>query len=371
MILELSEDQEELQRTVRRFLREKSPEGKVRADMASDLGFDRDLWRLMAQQLGLQGLTIPERFGGSGAGFVESFIVLEEMGRSLFCSPYFSTVALAASTVMRAGDERVAARLLPAIASGAATATVAVAGPDGVWDLPAPSIEARLVGEGWVLSGTEPFVLDGATADHILVRGSTSDGTRLFEVAGDAVGLTKTPLITLDQTRRIAGLDFDSVAAHVIESRDSAQEVLRWVMDRAIVAQAAEQVGAASACLESTVDYAKERHQFGRPIGSFQAIKHKCAEMLIALESARSTAHYACLLLATEDDQSGLAASLAKACCSDAFLKIAAEHIQVHGGIGFTWEHSAHLYFKRAKSAQQLFGAPGFHRDRVAELIGI
>jgi alkylation response protein AidB-like acyl-CoA dehydrogenase len=326
---------------------------------------------MMAEQLGLQSLIIPEEYGGQGFGYVELIVVLEEMGRALLCAPFFSTVVLAANTLIHSGDDAAKAELLPGIASGETIATLAFTEESGRWDEAGITMEATADGDGWTLSGTKMYVLDGHIASLVLVAARTANGVSLFRVDGDAAGLTRTALATMDMTRKQARLEFDGVAATMIGAEGDGWTVLERVLDLAAVALAAEQVGGAQICLDTAVQYAKDRVQFGRPIGSFQAIKHKCADMLLEVESAKSAAYYAGWCAAELNDELPSVASLAKAYCSEAYFHTTAENIQIHGGIGFTWEHSAHLYFKRAKSSELLFGDPTYHRELLAQRIGI
>jgi alkylation response protein AidB-like acyl-CoA dehydrogenase len=367
-----SEEQDELRRAVRRFLQDKSPESEVRRLMETTDGYDPAVWSQMADQLGLQSLTIPEAYGGSGFTYVELIVVLEEMGAALLCAPYFSTVALAANALLTSGDESAKKYLLPGIASGETIGTLAITEDNGRWDFDGVELQAaEAEGGGWVLNGHKSFVLDGHLADLILVVGRTSKGISLFGVKGDADGLTKTPLATMDQTRKQARLELVNTPAWLIGADGGAADGLRQTLDLAAVALAAEQVGGAQHCLDSSVEYAKTRIQFGRPIGSFQAIKHKCADMLLEVESAKSAAYYSAWAAAEDSDELPVVASLAKSYCSEAYFHAAAENIQIHGGIGFTWEHDAHLYFKRAKSSELLFGDPAYHRELLAQRIGI
>ncbi len=366
-----SEEQEELRNIVRQFLEAKSPESAVREQMDTERGFDPVVWSQMAEQLGLQSLIIPEEFGGQGYGYVELIVVLEEMGRALLCAPFFSTVVLATNTLLVADDAAANAAILPGIASGETIATLAITEPNGKWD--ESGIEATATNDGgtWKLDGTKSYVIDGATADVIIVAARTAAGISLFSVAGDAAGLTRTPLSTMDQTRKQAKLDLAGVEGTLIGTDGAGWDTLSTVLDLAAVGLAAEQVGGAQWCLETAVQYAKDRVQFGRPIGSFQAIKHKCADMLLEVESAKSAAYYAGWCASERNDELPAVASLAKAYCSDAYFHASAENIQIHGGIGFTWEHPAHLYFKRAKSSELLFGDPSYHRELLAQRIGI
>ncbi len=366
-----SEEQEELRRTVRAFLDQKSPESEVRRLMDTEQGYDEAVWRQMGEQMGLQGLIVPEEFGGSGYSYVELIVVLEEMGRSLLCAPYFATVALAANALIHSGDDQAKKEFLPGIASGETIATVAFTEPSGKWDEAGITMAATKSGDDWKLSGTKMFVLDGHTADLIIVAARTSAGVSLFVVSGDAAGLTRTALSTMDQTRKQAKLEFSDTPGRLIGTDGAGWTVLSTVLDLAAVALAAEQVGGAQRCLDMAVEYAKVRVQFGRPIGSFQAIKHKCADMLLEVESGKSAAYYAGWCAAEMNEELPSVASLAKAYCSEAYFHAAAENIQIHGGIGFTWEHPAHLYFKRAKSSELLFGDPTYHRELLAQRIGI
>jgi alkylation response protein AidB-like acyl-CoA dehydrogenase len=367
----LNEEQEELRRFVRQFLEAKSPESEVRRLMATDEGYDPDTWRQMAEQMGLPGLIVPEDLGGSGFTFIELIVVLEEMGRALLCAPYFSSVVLAANTLLLGGSDEVKKELLPGIAAGETLATLALTEESGRWGEDGITLQASRDGDGWTLSGAKLYVLDGHVADVILVAARTDDGVGIFVTDASAEGLTRTPLPTMDQTRKQARLEFEATPVRPIGGAGDAWPVLERVLDMAAVALAAEQVGGAQKVLDMAVAYAKERVQFGRPIGSFQAIKHKCADMLLEVESARSAAYYAGWCASEMNDELPSMASMAKAYCSEAYFHCAAENIQIHGGIGFTWEHPAHLYFKRAKSSELLFGDPTYHRELLAQRIGL
>jgi alkylation response protein AidB-like acyl-CoA dehydrogenase len=366
-----SEEQEELRKTVRAFLESKSSEAEVRRLMETEQGYDEAVWKQMGEQMGLQGLHIPEEFGGSGYTYVELIVVLEEMGRRLLPAPYFSTVVLAANALINSGDDGAKKEYLPGIAAGETIATLAFTEENGRWDEEGITMSASKSGDGYTLSGTKSFVLDGHLADLVLVAARTDAGVGLFAVAGDASGLTRTPLSTMDMTRKQAKLDFDGTPARLIGTEGGGWDILATTLDLAAVGLAAEQVGGAQFCLEMAVQYAKDRVQFGRPIGSFQAIKHKCADMLLEVESAKSAAYYAGWCASEMNDELPAVASLAKAYCSEAYFHTTAENIQIHGGIGFTWEHPAHLYFKRAKSSELLFGDPTYHRELLAQRIGI
>jgi alkylation response protein AidB-like acyl-CoA dehydrogenase len=292
------------------------------------------------------------------------------MGAALLCAPFFSTVALAANALLTSGDDDAKKAYLPGLASGETIGTLAITEDNGKWDFSGIELVATEK-DGWVLNGHKMFVLDGHVANLIIVAARTQQGVTLFAVDADAAGLTRTPLPTMDQTRKQARLEFSDTPATLIGSEGGAEPGLSKTLDLAAVALAAEQVGGAQRVLDSSVEYAKTRIQFGRPIGSFQAIKHKCADMLLEVESAKSAAYYAGWAAAEDSDELPVVASLAKSYCSEAYFHSAAENIQIHGGIGFTWEHPAHLYFKRAKSSELLLGDPSYHRELLAQRIGI
>jgi len=371
-----SDEQEQLRDAVRRFLEAKSPSTEVRRLMDTTDGYDPAVWAQMANELGLQSLHIPEEFGGQGFTFVELAIVLEEMGRVLLCAPYFSTVVLAADAIINAGTDAQKGELLPGIAGGETIAALAFTEPNGKWDASGIEMVAQGSGDSYTLDGTKMFVIDGHLADCIVVAArlegtSGEEGISLFTVAGDAAGLTRTALATMDQTRKQAKLEFSGVAAAPLGTPGEGWAALSKTLDQAAACLANEMVGGAQQVLDMAVEYAKVRVQFGRPIGSFQAIKHKCADMLLEVESGKSAAYYAAWAAAEDNEELPVAASLAKAYCSDAYFHAAAENIQIHGGIGFTWEHDAHLYFKRAKSSEILFGDATYHRELLAQRIGI
>ncbi|GAA2454456.1 acyl-CoA dehydrogenase family protein [Actinomadura vinacea] len=369
MDLAPSEDVEALRPVVRSFVEKVSPEAEVRRLMDTDRGHDPAVWRRMAGELGLTGLGVPEEHGGSGGGFREIAVVLEEMGRALMCAPYLSTVVLAAGALLHSADEDAQAAYLPGIAAGETTATLALAEGDARWDDPAGvSTAATRTGSGWELTGKKLFVLDGLSADLVLVAARTGPAPEdlgLFAVEGGAPGLVRAAMTTLDPTRKQARLELGGVPARLVGPADGAWPLIRKVLDLAAVGLACEQTAGAERVLEMAVEYAKTRHQFARPIGSFQAIKHRCADMALGIDAARSAAAYAVWAASGGPAELPVAAAMAKATCSEAFVFAAAENVQVHGGIGFTWEHPAHLYFRRAKSGALLFGDPAHHRDRL------
>ena len=365
-----TEEQEELRSFIRSFMEEKSAEATVRELMETDDGYDSAVWSQMAEQLGLQSMIIPEEYGGQGFGYVELGIALEEMGRSLLCAPFFSTVVLAGNAIIHSGNEAAKSALLPGIADGSTIATMALAEASGRWDAEGIAVEASGTGDGATITGEKMFVTDGGTANLFVVAARAEGGIHLYTVDGDASGLSRENLSTMDQTRKQARITFDGTpASHLCDTNDFSY--IAQILDLAAVALANEQVGGAQFVMDMAVQYAKDRVQFGRPIGSFQAIKHKCADMLLEVESAKSAAYYAAWCASEMNDELPSVASLAKAYCSEAYFHCAAENIQIHGGIGFTWEHPAHLYFKRAKSSELMFGDPAYHRELLAQRIGL
>jgi alkylation response protein AidB-like acyl-CoA dehydrogenase len=371
MKLAYSTEQQELRESVRRFLADRMPLPRVRELMDSDDGTDEKVWNYAGSQLGLQGIAIPEQYGGAGFTFIEQAIVLEELGAALYPGPYLASAVLAATALLASSDEAAKQDLLPGIASGDVVATLAFTEDNGSWEPDAIGLAASERDGIWVLDGHKSFVLDGHTAGLILVVARANDGLSLFAVEAGADGLTRKELPTLDQTRRLARLEFSSVPARLIGAPGEADAILNRTLDVAAIAQAAEQLGGAQRALDMAVSYAKIRHQFGRPIGSFQAIKHRCADLLLEVESLRSAVGYAAAAVAEDSQEVPVVAALVKALASDTYFHVAAENIQIHGGIGFTWEHDAHLYFKRAKACELFLGDASYHRERLATRIGV
>jgi len=367
----ITAEQQELRDSVRRFLADRAPLTRVRELMETADGIDQQVWRQAGSQLGLQGIAIPQEYGGSGFSFTEQAIVLEELGAALYGGPYLASAVLAATALLASSDEAAKTDLLPAIAAGQTVATLAFTEDDGSWDPDAIRLAAAKNGDGWVLDGHKSFVLDGHTAGLILAVARTDDGLSLFAVDPGTEGVQRTALPTLDQTRKLARCEFASARGRLIGAPGDGSAVLSHTLDVAAVALAAEQLGGAQRALDMAVDYAKFRHQFGRPIGSFQAIKHRCADLLLEVESLRSAVGYAAAAVAEDSAEVPVVAALVKALASDVYFHVAAENIQIHGGIGFTWEHDAHLYFKRAKSSELFLGDGSYHRERLAERIGL
>ena len=373
-----TEEQELLRKTARDFLAERAAMKRVREVMEGDATRDDALWGEMAQ-LGWTGLGLPESCGGSGLSAIELAVVVEELGRCLAPVPFVPT-QLAAQALLLAGDAAQQAEWLPRIAAGEASATLAVAEASGRDEPGEVALEAARSGDGWRLSGEKLFVPDAGDAELIVVAaragGAVGDerGIALFAVPRGAPGSKVERQRSMDRLRPIYRVVLDGVtlpASALLGGNDDAGAVLRRILDRALVVLCPEMVGGAEKCLEDSVAYAKERVQFGKPIGVNQAIKHKCADMLFAVESARSITYYAAWAAREETGDAALAASMAKAYASDAYRRVAAENIQIHGGVGFTWEYDCHLYFKRAKSDESWLGDAAAHRARVADLLRI
>ena len=338
-------------------------------------GYDEQAWRLLGSEMGLAGLGIAEDLGGVGGGLAELTVVAEELGSSLLPVPFFSSTVLAGQILARCPGT--APDVLARLCAGDELAAFAGTDADGVWRpdrVPVQAVqaqegEAAAGGTGWRLHGQAEFVLDGATAAHLVTAARTPAGCDLFLVAGDGEGVQRRALPTLDPTRAQAAVSFDGAAGTPLTTAGGGTAVVGAGLDVALVVLAAEQVGGAAACLDLAVEYAKIRHQFSRPIGSFQAIKHKLADLLLLVEMGRSAVDRA-LQAAQDPARLAEAAAVAKIWCSDAYTTVATENVQVHGGIGFTWEHDAHLYFRRARADEQLLGDATVHRERLATLLG-
>ncbi|HZE48612.1 MAG TPA: acyl-CoA dehydrogenase family protein [Jatrophihabitantaceae bacterium] len=358
-----AEDTELLRSSVRDAFSELSRPGDVRRLMATATGWDHDVWSRLAGELGLPGLMLSAAHGGAGFSRAELAVVMEEAGATLLCAPLFATAALAVPLLLTCADEDALARYGPDISAGRLTATVALAEDDGRWSVDELRTTARRSGGGWVLDGVKNYVVDGATAGLVLVVAASDAGPAVFAVDAAAPGSRREQLVTLDQTRKQARLTFERTPAVAVGPAAAAGAIDRASdVSRALLA--AEQTGGASRCLDLTVEYAKTRIQFARPIGSFQAVKQRLAEMLIQVESARSAAYAAA---ADDGHDLGRVARIAAITCTDAYNWVSAQTIQLHGGIGFTWEHDAHLYFKRARASGQLLGTPGDHIVALAK----
>ena len=368
-------EQEEFRASLRRALEARSPAKEVRRLMATDDGFEREGWKKLNQELGLTALHIPEAYGGGGFGTSELAIVLEEMGRGLLCAPFFSTAVLATTAILNAGTDEEKKALLPSIAAGETTATLAFSEDSGLTDAASIAMTATPSGALYRLHGAKSFVLDGHTADVIVVLarrvGSHGDeGLSFFTVAGDSPGLTRKLLKTMDETRKLARLEFNHVEGKLLGEAGGAAAPFAKTMQQAIVCLANEMVGGAERLREDSLAYVQMRMQFGRALASFQTMKHKAADMLVDVEMAKSAAYYAAAALDEGDAEMPALASLAKACASEAYLQTAIHAVQMHGGIGFTWDNDTHLWFKRAKSSEILFGDANLHREKMMQTWG-
>jgi len=371
-----SEEQEMLRKSARDFLAKECPPKVVRRLIEGEDAYDPTLWKKIAE-LGWTALGIPEQHGGVGT-FLDLVVVLEEAGRALLPGPFFATMGLAVPAVIESGTEAQKREVLGAIAAGDARATLALTEPPGRWDATGIGLKAAQSGGGWRLDGIKLFVPDAQHADYLVVaartRGEGEDGVSLFLVKGRPKGMTVSPLKTLDMTRRWSEIRFDGVELGpdtLMGAADNAWPRLKRALEWATAAMCAEMVGGEQKVLETSTEYAKTRQQFGKPIGIYQAVSHKLADMLVLAESSKSATYYAAWAVEADAPDRSLAASMAKAYVSDAYRKIAGDGIQVHGGIGFTWEHDMHLYFKRAKSSEVTLGDATYHRELVAQALDL
>ena len=372
-------DQELLRATARKFFDNECTSEFVRARMAEDAGFTEEFWTKLAEQ-GWLGLVYPEQYGGAGLGFVDLTVLMEEMGRAVMPGPFFSTVLLGGLTLLEAGSDAQKKEWLTKIAEGQARVTLALTEPNARWDAAGVTTTATASGGGFTLSGTKLFVPDAHVAHALVVvartreSGNAEESLSLFLVPTSAKGVSVTLLPTMDQTRKLCEVKLDQVsvpASALVGAKDGGWQPLSRVIRRATVALCGEMCGGAQKVLDMTTEYAKIRIAFGKPIGSYQGVKHKAADMLVDVENAKSLTYYAAWAVDENVPEASLAASMAKAYASDAFRKVAGTGIQLHGGIGFTWEHDLHLYFKRAKSSEFTFGDATYHRERVAQLINL
>ena len=362
-------EQEQLRRAVKRFCTENFDEQSVRRLMESDPPFDAKAWLRLGSELGVLGLAVPEDDGGAGGTLVDQAVAVEELGASLACGPVFGTVFLSIPALVAAPAGPARDTLLAEITEGHRTAAFAVPDRAGEFAPAAVTITATGSGDGFALSGSIDRVVDAGAADDLLVAATGPDGVALYAVDAAGPGVERTGLATLDLTRPQASVQFTDAAATLVAGPDEAERVITHALQVGATLLAVEQVGASAHLLDVAVEYAKARLQFGRPIGSFQAVKHRLADMLIDLEHARSTAYHAAWALTDGSDDPALAASIAQATSSAAAARIAADTIQVLGGIGFTWEHQTHLYFKRATTDAALLGTAEQHRERVAAMV--
>ena len=378
MDIGFTEEQELLRDTARKFLEGECPTKFVREMMATETAMTEPFWRQLADN-GWLGITYPEEEGGSGLGLVDLVVLMEEIGRAVMPGPYPATVLLGGAAIAAAGSPEQRREWLPRITAGEVKATLAVTEANARWDASGITAAAREARGGFALSGTKMFVPDAHLADVLVVAarsrdGSTmEDGVSLFLVPKDMPGLRIRRLPSVDETRKLCEVALDNVTvpgSAILGELHQGWTPLQRVIDRAAVALSAEMCGAAQRVLEMTVEYAKFREAFGKPIGSYQGVKHKCADMLVDIENAKSLTYYAAWALDEGDAEARLAVSMAKAAASDAGRKVCAAGIQLHGGIGMTWEHDLQLYLKRAKADEVMFGDATWHRECVARLMG-
>jgi alkylation response protein AidB-like acyl-CoA dehydrogenase len=370
-----SEEQDMLRQSVREFLEAECPMTYVRQMMEDERGYSEDQWKKMVE-LGWTGLIIPEEYGGAGLNMVDMVVALEEMGKVVMPGPFFASAILGGIAIDLGGSEAQKKRYLADLAAGKIKATLAQVEESGRWDAEGIALPAKSSGGGFTINGIKLFVHDAHNADVLIVPvrsgGSGTDGITVLIVDAKAKGVSTRVLKTMDQTRKLCEVRFDNVAVGadaVLGTAGKGWALLDRLMDRAKVALCAEMCGGAQKVLEMSVEYAKVREQFGKPIGSFQAIQHKCANMMVQVESAKSATYYAAWAVANDVPEAHLAACMAKAYCSDAYRFVSAEGIQIHGGIGFTWEHDMHLYFKRAKGSEVTFGDATWNRELVAQVV--
>jgi len=371
-----SDEQEMLRTAARDLLGKASPSSVVRKLMETPDAYDGDLWKKLAGQ-GWTALGIPEEYGGFGT-FLDLIVVLEETGRVLLPGPYFETMAMAVPALLEAGSDAQKKEVLTAIAAGEARATLAFTEPSGRWDAEGVTLTATKSGDGWKLDGTKLFVPGAGVADYMVVpartRGTGEEGITLFLVKGRPAGMSVTVMKTMDMTHKWYEVKFDGVQLAgdaLMGEADRGWAPLRRALDWGTAALCAEMVGGAQKVLDDSVEYAKTRQQFGKPIGIYQAVSHKLADMLLEVESAKSVTYYAAWAVEADAPDRALACSIAKAYTSDAYRDATGKGIQVHGGIGFTWEHDMHLYFKRAKASEVTLGDPTFHRELVAQALDL
>lgn len=375
-----SEDQELLRAAARKFLDAECPAAFVRKMMEDDSAHATELWKKTAE-LGWLGILVPEQHGGSGGSFLDLVVVLEEMGKSLMPGPFFATVLLGSTAVLAGGSEEQQAAILPRVAAGDWVMSLAQVEQSGRYDAGGIGMQATPTGGDFVLSGDKLFVPDAHVADQLVVAARTSgdprsgtpeDGITLFLVDAQAPGVAVTQLKTVDMTRRQCRVAFRDVAvgrAQVLGEVDRGWPTLRRVLDYAVAGLCTEMVGTGQQALDMAVAYAKERVQFGKPIGSFQAVKHKCVDMMVQVENARSLTYYAAWTVDENVADATQAVPMAKAYCSDMCKTVTSEAIQVHGGIGFTWEHDMHLFYRRGLASEAAFGSAPTHREAVAKIL--
>ena len=365
-----SDEHDELRAAVRTLLQRRG-NPTARPPHAADPGYDAELWRQLTAEIDAAGLALPEHCGGSGCGMVEAGVVLEELGRMLTDTPFLGSAIIGAEMLLALDDHAANARLLPEVATGQRILALAWSEPEHSWQPDRCSTTARpdpnhAAEHPWLLDGHKVHVLDGAQAQSVLVVARTDTGLSVFELSEQAIAESCVAAATMDTTRRLAEFTLRSAPARLLQGRTQVEAALTRVLDVAAAALATEQIGAAQRWLDEIVSYTKARYQFGRPIGSFQALKHRLADLYVTVQAARSLCYGANWAVATGAEPASQWAAMAKSACCEAYEQVAAEGVQMHGGIGITWEHEAHLHVKRAHSGTRLFGTPRRHRERLA-----
>jgi alkylation response protein AidB-like acyl-CoA dehydrogenase len=368
--LALDEDSRALQDTLRGFLTDQLSSAALRSSLDTDPGYDPALHARLATELGLAGLTIPEEFGGLGMSQAEAGVVHTELGRALYPGPFLAG-GQAAGVLLAAGDQTAAQYWLPRLADGSVTGTVAAAGEDGRWSPGSDSVEAGRSAQGWYLRGSRWYVIAGHVAGIVVVPAITDAGPALFLVESGSPGFSVSRQLGIDLTRRVCVITFDTTPAYLLSDGPNAAAVLDRAERELLLATAAEAAGGIGWCLDATIAYVKDREQFGRPIGSFQAVAHSCVDMLADLQSVSAAARYAAVASADDAAEAPMAARVAALRAGEAYRGVTESAIHLFGGIGFTWEHDAHLYYRRAWSAERLAGGPHAHRAAIADIAGL
>jgi alkylation response protein AidB-like acyl-CoA dehydrogenase len=368
MQFSFSEEQEEFRSMLRRFLEAKSPPSAVRAQMVTDQGYDPDVWASLAGELGVTALHIPEEYGGAGFGVSELAIAAEEMGRALLCAPFFASTVMAATAIINAGSDNQKRTLLPDLASGDVIATLAAAEPGGGWAPDQIKMTAAKSGDGYTLTGAKSYVLDGMNGGRIVVAANApGGGIAFFTAAADGQGVSRTALKSMDPTRKLARIDFDAAPVELLGDAAAGAEAYAKTMDVMLTCLANEMNGGAERLREDALEYVSMRMQFGRTIASFQTTKHKAADMLLDVELSKAAGYSAASALDDQDPDARAVASLAKAAASEAYFQTAVHAVQMHGGIGFTFDNDTHLWFKRAKQSEAFLGDANLHRERMMQ----
>jgi alkylation response protein AidB-like acyl-CoA dehydrogenase len=368
--LALDEDSRALQDTLRGFLANQLSSAALRSSLDTDTGYDVQLHAQLATELGLAGLTIPDEFGGLGMSQAEAGLVHTELGRALYPGPFLAS-CLAAGALLAAGDQTAARYWLPRLADGSVTGTVAAAGEDGRWSPGSDSVEAGRSAQGWYLRGTRWYVIAGHVAGIVVVPAITDAGPVVFLVESGSPGFSVSRQLGIDLTRRVFVITFDTTPAYLLSDGPNAAAIVDRAERELLLATAAEAAGGIGWCLDATIAYVQDREQFGRPIGSFQAVAHSCVDMLADLQSVSAAARYAAVASADDAAEAPMAARVAALRAGEAYRGVTESAIHLFGGIGFTWEHDAHLYYRRAWSAERLAGGPHAHRAAIADIAGL